>query len=385
MENHGFESAFGAEYRAQQRRLAWKYLGLIALAVVAVTLLRTYLLLGGVWRLIDLVLPGLILLLDLSLAFLHRGQQRWMARRFQFTGRGIAVQGRRGKEELIPWTSIVTVDMGTMAGFGQRSVPVLRCFLSASAWEKFTPNLRQSAEKTSMQDYYKLRKECFTLEYSPEREQAILSLWESLGGDERDESIDDPADKLTPDEEFQSSFSEDVAGFDSGFVFMNYFIGGLGVLGLLASWIFDKNDGMKLRNTLLMIVFILFLLAILNAGRKTARWLKSKTKIRKEGIYVRAPKEKERFIPWHSVVEVERRLMSVGKVDNLPVICCFESLSSQSRLDFEPKKYTQGQDFQAYYNLRDEVVTLSYTKDRMAKIRAFRRAALKKEQQLHEE
>ena len=376
--NDGFECAFGTEYRKWQHLFCWKFSCLLLLCVTALTLLKIYWLQGGVWRLIDLVLPGIILLCSLYFIALNLGIQHWMARQFKFSNQGIVMSGRRKNEETIPWSAVVAVDTGTLTGYENHSVPVIRCFLTSSAWEKFTPNLRQSTEKNSMQHYFKLRKECFAIEYSPKREQTILSLWAHSGADERDKPIDGSGAQLVSDKEFQNAFSEDISIFDSSFVFMNYFLGGIGVLGLLVPWFLNKHDETTLRNTLILLVFILILLVIINSGRKTTTWLKSKTKICRDGIYIKEPKEKERFIPWDSIVEIERRLMIVGRNNNASVICCFQNFSSQSRLYFEAKKNNQGQDLQMYYSLRNEIVTMSYTKERMAKIRAFHRAATKK-------
>lgn len=384
MNDHGFEAAFGAEYRARQSRLAWKYLGLIALAVVAVTLLRTYLLLGGVWRLIDLVLPGIILLLDLYLAVLHGGQQRWMARRFRLTGRGIVVQGRRGKEELIPWSSIVTVDTGTLAGFGQRSVPVLRCFLSASAWEKFTPNLRQSAEKTSMQDYYKLRKECFTLEYTAKREQVFLSFLAQTGRDERNAPVEELTNSLEPDEEFEYTFDEASRNV------WKVTYGGISCVAILFSIaipitaLLSGSDKDGLTGALAVgFIFIFFLLGLLWMEVPCGRWLYGKCRICREGIHLHAFRKNE-LVPWSSIMGIERKEMNIDKIAHTHVICCYRNLTGKTRLEHCPEEF-RGPMYREFYNLRKDIVTIGYTKERMAKIRAFRRAALKKEQQLHEE
>lgn len=93
-----------------------------------------------------------------------------------------------------------------------------------------------------------------------------------------------------------------------------------------------------------------------------------------DGIYLVSAKGKREFIPWESIVAVDRRRMSQGGPGEV-VICCYRTLEGKRMLDLTEASMTlkRGRDVNAsmFYQVRDEVVTIGYTKSRMKKNRAY--------------
>ncbi len=92
-----------------------------------------------------------------------------------------------------------------------------------------------------------------------------------------------------------------------------------------------------------------------------------------DGIYLVSAKGERKFIPWESIVAVDRRKMSLIRAPGYDVICCFRSLARQTLLDMSAARVVYDVNVVEFYQARDEVVTIGYTKSRMKKIREYLR------------
>lgn len=112
-------------------------------------------------------------------------------------------------------------------------------------------------------------------------------------------------------------------------------------------------------------------------SRPATAWMKkSLCAMDCDGIYLVSAKGEREFIPWESIVHAERRKLSIGG-PGMDVICCYRSLEGKRKLDLTEASMTlkRGRDVNAsmFYQVRDDVVTIGYTKSRMKKIREYLR------------
>ena len=379
-ENTRYEPRFRPELRRQIGKRAWKVLGLIFLGTAAITLGLRFGLGYGSWNWAALAMPAIIIVLDVALALQHLRQQRWMAQEFCMTEKGILVRGRRRRETLIPWMAIVAADRGTLAVSEQQSVPVIRCFLSTSAWEAFTPNLRRAGEMTALSRYFRLRKECFTLEYTSGREWRIRSGREQNKEDAPEAVVQEDTarkdDRFEADPDFQYAFSEELVDYVPAFFCIWLIPLGIGTVVLLINSLLTHDWSLK--NYLAFWGYMLLLLPIIYIVAKPGFWLRKKQRLTPRGVYTQSWKKKETFVPWEDVTEIGREHMGINKYHDVSVICCFKSLTAKTILEHFPKKGPQGVYFGEYERLQDEIITMSYTRERMAKVRALHRAARQK-------
>lgn len=180
-------------------------------------------------------------------------------------------------------------------------------------------------------------------------------------------------------EEFEYTFSEKVRG-QLVEIKVGYIIGVWALLTILivAMCISEKRS---LEDSCLMIGVMLAMGVLTWKTFKptwpaTAWMKKSLCAMDCDGIYLVSAKGKREFIPWESIVAVDRRKMSLGG-PGYDVICCFRSLECKRTLDLTAASVTlrRGRDVNGsmFYQVRDEVVTIGYTKSRMKKIRAYLR------------
>lgn len=92
-----------------------------------------------------------------------------------------------------------------------------------------------------------------------------------------------------------------------------------------------------------------------------------------DGIYLVSAKGERKFIPWESIVAVDRRKMSLIRAPGYDVICCFRSLARQTLLDMSAARVVYDVNVVEFYQARNEVVTIGHTKSRMKKIREYLR------------
>lgn len=113
----------------------------------------------------------------------------------------------------------------------------------------------------------------------------------------------------------------------------------------------------------------LFVIYALKSEQDSTRWiLESKCRLDRDGIYLKPARNKETFIAWKDFVCAEYRHMNIDATASTKVICCFLSLTGKSLLDrvskasFGNTKYPL---YREFYHLRDEIVTIEYTRTRM--------------------
>ena len=379
-ENTRYEPRFRPELRRQIGKRAWKVLGLIFLGTAAITLELRFGLGYSRWNWAVLAMPAIIIVLDVALALQHLRQQRWMAQEFCMTEKGILVRGRRRRETLIPWMAIVAADRGTLVVSEQQSVPVIRCFLSTAAWEAFTPNLRRAGEMTALSRYFRLRKECFTLEYTSGREWRIRSGREQNKEDAPEAAVQEDTarkdDRFEADPDFQYAFSEELVDYVSAFFCIWLIPLGIGTVGLLINSLLTHDWSLK--NYLAFWGCLLLVLPMIYIVAKPGFWLRKKQRLTPRGVYTQSWKKKTEFVPWEDVTEVGREYISYRSVRDVPCICCFKSPTAKEELERCPKLGIRGIYDSDYNKRRDEIITMGYSSERMAKVRALHRAARQK-------
>ncbi len=130
---------------------------------------------------------------------------------------------------------------------------------------------------------------------------------------------------------------------------------------------------------------LLPLTLLLLGNRQALNWIReSKCKICTDGIYRMMPKEKMEFVPWSDIAFVGRQRMTLARATYVPVICCYRSLTAKTLLEHAPRQVTNDLMYDEFYNRRDEIITLSYDKNRMSKIRALRGAGISQSKRLQE-
>lgn len=102
-------------------------------------------------------------------------------------------------------------------------------------------------------------------------------------------------------------------------------------------------------------------------------WFFREYRLMNGGIHVKTMR-KHIFVPWENVQAIERDNICFGIFFRIPVIACYLA----SKQPNGPEREQHKKRLQNYFHRRNEIVLLSYTKERMAKIRAFHRAATKK-------
>ena len=136
------------------------------------------------------------------------------------------------------------------------------------------------------------------------------------------------------------------------------------------------------------IIFILglplFVYAELREERKSQSWLLGKCRVNKEGIYLKQLQKEIEFVPWSSIVAVERKQMNLDRSRCISVICCYRSLTGKTLLAHAPKQAIRNPLYKEYYRLWDEVVTIGYTKVRMSKIRVLRGTGTSKSERVQQ-
>lgn len=140
----------------------------------------------------------------------------------------------------------------------------------------------------------------------------------------------------------------------------------------------------ELFGILFVLVMPLFVYAEMRPERKSGSWLFGKCRVDKSGIYLKHLRKDAEFVPWSSIVAVERKQMNLDRSRYIPVICCYRSLTGKALLERALKQTVKNPLYKEYYGLRDEIVTLGYTKARMAKIRAFRGTGMSKSEKIEQ-
>lgn len=142
------------------------------------------------------------------------------------------------------------------------------------------------------------------------------------------------------------------------------------ILGLI--WLFNGRMPEETINgalILLMIGCIAFLYPA--QERRRFHWLLGKCRINENGIYIHLFRENVEFVSWSSIIDIEHKQMNIDSLTHVSVICCYKSLAGKTLLDHAPKIGEQNSLYKEFYQLRDEVITIGYTKDRMHQIRTF--------------
>lgn len=104
--------------------------------------------------------------------------------------------------------------------------------------------------------------------------------------------------------------------------------------------------------------------------RRRVHWLGGKCIINENGIYIFISKKVE-YVPWDSIKDIEKRKMNIDSLTHIPVICCYKTLTGKVLLDHAPKIGIQNSLYKEFYQLRDDVITIGYTKGRMSQIRTL--------------
>ena len=151
---------------------------------------------------------------------------------------------------------------------------------------------------------------------------------------------------------------------------------GIGTVGLLINSLLTHDWSLK--NYLAFWGCLLLLLPIIYIVAKPGFWLRKKQRLTPRGVYTQSWKKKETFVPWEDVAEIRREHMAIDRSYVVPVICCFKSLTAKTILEHLPKKGPQGVYFAEYERLQDEIITMGYSSERMAKVRALHRATRQK-------
>lgn len=175
-------------------------------------------------------------------------------------------------------------------------------------------------------------------------------------------------------EEFEYTFSEKVR--DEIIQIKTGYIIGFLVL-VIAAAVIAYFCGEITRDDLLWVVGLAVGLPLLcwwsfRPDRPAKDWVKkSLCSMDCDGIYLVSAKGEREFVPWESIVAVDRRKMSLIRAPGYDVICCFRSLARQTLLDMSAARVVYDVNLVEFYQARDEVVTIGYTKSRMKKIRAY--------------
>lgn len=382
MDECGFEETFSKDFKKQQNRYSLKYYGLILPVVLVFVLYISFQYYDGA-LFFKLILPVSTALIGLYLLILDIQNRDFLARCYKLTKHGIIWKGRWDKERLIPWSSVVAVDTGTLSAYDGHSIVVIRCFLSTAAWWKTTPNLHHSGNEDTIRTYYKFRKECFVLEYSAKREQTIMSLWTNVHKDNYS-NLMESEDTVVLNGDFEYIFDEKTRSIclplKNVLLIYIVFVVIVILIGQLLEYLINGKitsllDGISDEEAL-GIVFLLmlpfFVLARLKGERKSRSWLLGTCKLSKDGIFLKQLQKDTEFVPWSSIVAVERKQMNLDRSVHISVICCYRSLTGKALLEHTPKQAIKNPLYKEYYRLWDEVITIGYTKERMAKIRAAR-------------
>ncbi len=180
--------------------------------------------------------------------------------------------------------------------------------------------------------------------------------------------------RKAPDDGMEYIFDSKTRKASRGTILTFVTIGGIGVLSavvLVLIWVFNgktPEDTINGALVILMIGCITFLYPV--QERRRMHWLLGKCRINENGIYIHPAGEKIKFIPWGEIVDVERKQMNLDLLTHVTVICCYKSLAGKTLLEHAPKRTAQNSLYQEFYRLRDEVVTIGYTKGRMSQIRS---------------
>lgn len=357
-ENTRYEPRFRPELRRQIGKRAWKVLGLIFLGTAAITLGLLFGFRDSRWYWVALTMSVIVVVLDVILLLQRLRQQRWMAQEFCMTEKGILVRGRRGRETLISWMAILDADRGTLVVSGQQSVPVIRCFLSVSAFDVFTTELRQ----TTLSRYFRRREDCFTLEYTSGRKwrirsgrkQSRIGLYEA-----------------EPD--FWYAFGKDLADYTVYWACVVVFapVSLVFSVGVLIGEVSINSILLCVMMTAIWAVPFYFMF-------RPSLLFRTKLRLTPEGVYLQPGKKKTEFVPWEDVTEVGREYISYWSVRDVPCICCFKSPTAKEELEQCPKLGIRGIYDSDYNRRRDEIITMGYSSERMVKVRALHRAARQK-------
>lgn len=366
MNDNRFEPAFSKEFRKRQNKFSLKYYGIILPVVMIALLYALYRVYGS--NVTTYIMQGITILLCSCIWFLDIRYRCWLAQCFQLTEAGIVIRSWRKKERTIPWSSVVAVDTGSMSGYDSRAIMVIRCFLSESAWEKMIPTLKKPTVEDSPRSYYALQKDCFAIEYSGEMEQMIMNLWGRTNKNSRDEAVSDTGFDYVFSEELRSKFHE-IKG-----VYILVYYALVLLIYLICYLVNGHISEAALGCAAIYLSLPLFVICALKSDQDSTQWiLKSKCRLCRDGIYLKSDKNKTAFIPWEDFVCAEHRRMNIDASASVSVICCYRSLTGKSLLERAAKpslgktKYPM---YQEFYHLRDEVVTIGYTRSRMRKIRA---------------
>lgn len=179
----------------------------------------------------------------------------------------------------------------------------------------------------------------------------------------------------TPDDGMEYIFDSKTRKASRGTILTFVTIGGVCVLCaviLVFIWVFNgktPDDTINGALILLMIGCIAFLYPA--QERRRLHWLLGKCRINEDGIHIHLFKENVEFISWSSIVDIEHKQMNIDSLTHVSVICCYKSLTGKTLLDHASKVGAQNSLYKEFYQLRDEVLTIGYTKDRMHQIRTF--------------
>lgn len=151
----------------------------------------------------------------------------------------------------------------------------------------------------------------------------------------------------------------------------------IGVICLLLAtemeivWLLSERSSNELTNGALVIMMIGGVAFLYPAqDRRKLHWLGGRCIINEKGIYIIISKKVE-YTPWNSIIDIEKRKMNIDSLTNISVICCYKTLAGKTILDHAPKIGIKNPLYKEFYQLRDEVITIGYTKNRMNQIRMF--------------
>ena len=374
MENH-FTSTFSKAFRHRQDKHSL-VLFLLVLPVAFFVLLYISLFVYGGTAFYKYLAPGVLALVGLYLLVVHGRNRAWMNACYRLTENGIVLKTRGTKEQNIPWSSVVAVDVGKLEAYDNSEISVIRCHLSSVSSQRLSPNLRNSGNEKSIGTYYKLRNECFVLEYSPEQLTAITKRWKQV--QKTGENSSSATSTAMSDADFEFAFDSDVRGSIvqiKGVYIIGYYL----VIAICFAIRFllkgISDDAMVL--LIVLVGMPLVILCVVGSNQQAVQWLEnSKCKLCQDGIYLLARKKLE-FIPWDSIVAVERRQMNLDAVKSVYVICCYRSLTSKVLMEQSRTQSTLYPMYSEFYRVRDEVVTIGYSQKRMSRIRAWRGTSMR--------
>lgn len=365
-----FTNSFSTSFRRRQNRYSLILFLLVLPIAILGTLYVSFLAYGNT-QYFKYVGPGVLFLTSLYLLILHIRNGRWMNRYYKITDRGILLKMHRKQTQLLTWSSILEVDTGKLTAYDNSEITVIRCHLSSASSARLSPNIRNSGNENSIGTYYKLRHECFVLEYSSERLAIIKSQWSQV--QKNGEKIF--SGTIVNDSDFEFTFDSNVRG--STIQIKGVYIIGYYVAIVLWFGIRFLLNGLSDEAFVFLIILLGMPLVILYAfcsNQHAIQWLQtSKCKLCQDGIYL-IDKKKREFIPWVSIVDVERKQMNLDAVKSVYVICLYQNLTSKMLMDRNGTQGTLHPMYSEFYHYRDEIITIGYTPQRLSRIRTWRAA-----------